>query len=104
MLDGFNSSAATERHVGLSPFVLTILLVNLMSTIGHAITHTHLGIETSQAQLLLVIGVLLAAPLAAMGFLLNEQRRAGGGVLLASMACALVFGLFITGGTKVLIA
>jgi hypothetical protein len=75
-------------------YAIGVILVHLAVLLVHGLAHGRLGIGLNPAQEIFVGAVITAAPLVA-GYLLWKNRlRAGSTLLTASMAGALVFGVF----------
>jgi hypothetical protein len=75
-------------------YAIGVILIRLAVLLVHGLAHSRLGIGLNSAQEIFVGAVITAAPLVA-GYLLWKNRlRAGGTLLTASMAGALVFGVF----------
>jgi hypothetical protein len=70
------------------------VLVNLPINFVHGAAHLVLHIDLSAAEKLFVAIVILAGPLLAMALLWTRWQRFGFGLLAASMAGSLVFGLY----------
>jgi hypothetical protein len=75
-------------------FALTIIIAHLAINYFHGAAHVTLSIGLSDWERYYVAIVILLAPLLAGIMLLSQFRRAGGWLLAASMAGALVFGIY----------
>jgi hypothetical protein len=75
-------------------FALTVILAHLLVMALHGQAHHRLGITLDPWQKVFVGAVILAAPLLAGLILWKGSRRAGGWLLVCSMAGALVFGAY----------
>jgi cytochrome bd-type quinol oxidase subunit 2 len=75
-------------------FALTLILVHLLVMAVHGQAHQRLGIMLDPWQKVFVAAVILAAPLLAGLLLWKGSRRAGGWLLVCSMAGALAFGAY----------
>jgi hypothetical protein len=71
-----------------------VILIHLAVSLVHGLAHSHLGIGLNAAQEIFVGVVITAAPLVAGYLLWKNKTRAGGALLAASMAGALVFGVY----------
>ena len=75
-------------------YAIGVILIHLAVSLVHGLAHSRLGISLNAAQAIFVGALITAAPLVA-GYLLGKNRLCAGGALLAaSMAGALVFGVF----------
>jgi hypothetical protein len=68
--------------------------IHLAVSLVHGLAHSRLGIGLNAAQEIFVGAVITALPLVAGYLLWKNKLRAGGALLAASMAGALVFGAF----------
>jgi hypothetical protein len=77
------------RRVGLAAVVVHALIV-----VAHGIAHAELGVELSVFQTVYVAVVIVIAPIVASVLLWTRLSRLGWLLLTASMAAALVFGIY----------
>lgn len=75
-------------------FALAIIVVHAAVVAVHGLAHAKLAIALSANQQLFVAAIVLVFPLAVGILLFTELRRAAGALLAASMAAALLFGLY----------
>jgi hypothetical protein len=89
---------AREGNFGISHntvnYVIGVILIHLAVSLVHGLAHSRLGIGLNAAQEIFVGAVITASPLVAGYLLWKNKLRAGGALLAASMAGALVFGAF----------
>jgi len=71
-----------------------IVLVNLFINIVHGAAHMELQIDLNPAEKLFVALVVLAGPLLAMALLWTRWQRLGLGLMAATMAGSLAFGIY----------
>jgi hypothetical protein len=71
-----------------------IVLVNLAVNLLHGAAHRELHIDLNTAEQAFVVAVILIGPLLAMALLGTRWQRAGLGLLAATMAASLAFGLY----------
>jgi hypothetical protein len=71
-----------------------VILTHLAVSLVHGYAHERLEIGLAQVQRVFIGIVIVAAPLVAGYFLWRGNRRTGGALTAASMAGALLFGLF----------
>jgi hypothetical protein len=75
-------------------YAIVVILIHLGVSLVHARTHSRLGIGLNAAQEIFVGVVVIIAPPVAGYLLWKDNVRSGGALLAASMAGALVFGIF----------
>jgi hypothetical protein len=75
-------------------YAIGVILIHFAISVVHGLAHSHLGIRLSAAQQAFVAVVITAAPLMAGYLLWRSNLRAGGAMLAASMAGALIFGVY----------
>ncbi len=75
-------------------FAFAIILIHLLVSVLHGAAHRVLTISLTRAQEFFVVAVITIAPLVAGLLLTLKLRRAGGALLAASMAGALLFGVY----------
>jgi hypothetical protein len=75
-------------------YAIGLILTHLGVSVLHGFAHSQLGIGLSAAQEVFVVGVTTATPLMAGYLLWKSKLRAGGALLAASMAGALIFGVY----------
>jgi hypothetical protein len=73
-------------------WVTMVVLVHLAISVLHGQAHTSLGVGLSTWQQVYVYGVILLAPLIALGLSFTRHVGAGLWVLLVSMLGSLIFG------------
>jgi len=73
---------------------LGIIAFHLVVNLAHGAAHLHYEIPMEMWQQVFIVVVIFIAPLVAGGLLLGRKLRAGAGLLLASMAASLVFGVY----------
>lgn len=78
----------------MTGWVSAAVLAHALVTILHGMAHTRLGIDLSAAASAFVIGVIVVGPIAGLAVFWSGWRRAGAGIVAATMAGALVFGLW----------
>jgi hypothetical protein len=71
-----------------------VVLAHAVITIVHGIAHARLGIELTRWGAVFVAAVVGIGPIAGFGLCWAGKRRQGGALLAATMAGALVFGLW----------
>lgn len=75
-------------------WAIAVVLIHFVVLVLHAIAHSRLGIPLSGTQELFVGVVVVALPLVAAFMLWKRDRRSGSALLAASMAGALIFGVY----------
>jgi hypothetical protein len=75
-------------------FAAATIIAHAAVGILHGAAHQKLDIQLSQAQLLFIIIIITAAPLAAAVLLWKRIVRVGAALLLSSMAGSLPFGVY----------
>lgn len=75
-------------------YAIGVILIHLAISLVHGLAHSRLGIGLNAAQEIFVGAVVTAAPLVAGYLLWKNKLYSGGALLAASMAGALVFGVF----------
>jgi hypothetical protein len=75
-------------------YAIGVVLIHFAISLVHGLAHSHLGISLSGAQQVFVAVVIAAGPLMAGYILWTNNSRVGGALLAASMASALVFGVY----------
>lgn len=75
-------------------YAIGVVLIHFAISLVHGLAHSHLGISLSGAQQVFVAVIITAAPLMAGYLLWKNHLRVGGTLLAASMAGALIFGVY----------
>jgi hypothetical protein len=75
-------------------YAISVVLIHLAVSLVHGLAHSRLGIGLNAAQAIFVGTVITLAPLVAGYLLWTNKLRVGGAMLAASMAGALVFGVY----------
>jgi len=83
-----------RRNRQAASYGAAIVLVHLLVNLVHGAAHWELHIDLSAAEMLFVAAVILAGPLLAMALLWTRWQRLGLGLLAATMAGSLAFGLY----------
>jgi len=79
----------------MARIVLTALgTVHLVVAVWHGAAHTDLAVALSPAQKVFVYGVVVFAPLAAVGLLWTRHVRLGLWLFLAALCASLLFGTY----------
>jgi hypothetical protein len=84
----------TTRGREPTSWAIAVVLIHFVILVLHAIAHSRLGIPLSGTQELFVGVVVVALPLVAAFMLWKGDRRSGSAFLTASMAGALIFGVY----------
>ena len=71
-----------------------VVAVHAAVSIGHGLAHVAVPVELTAAQELFVVLVIALAPVLALVLLWRGHERSGAGLLAASMAASLLFGVF----------
>lgn len=71
-----------------------VVAVHAVVSIGHGAAHLAVPVDLTAAQEAFVAIVIAVAPVAALALLWRGRERAGTGLLAASMAAALLFGVY----------
>lgn len=71
-----------------------LVAVHAVVSIGHGVAHSTVPVDLTAAQEAFVVLVVALAPVLALALLWRGRERVGAGLLAASMAAALVFGVY----------